>query len=306
MKFKNINGKIVDVPSVRGWLQTLHSLRKIWFKLEKEGFTFMSTRNFNQDPVENFFAAIRDHQGRNINPTCNNFIASFKTLTINNFQTIKSPGSNCEEDGSDGVLTNLKTFMCTEQEHTELETTMDERTALSIINRLKKYVASKELLNLNLDTYIAGFVAKKLIQKIGNCDKCKKNLTSVSGTGVQNTFIRFRAYTPKSLLFPESSFSAYFSELYFHCPQLFDMFCTGNNLKLNMSYIMKRITHFPHDCNKHNLQDIIIEFVTHFYILAKVRNIVKILKGLRQPPPGGYKDYLNNLAFTKSKMFLKK
>jgi hypothetical protein len=56
------------------------------------------TRNFSQDPLENFFGAVRSHAIRNNNPTCAGFIAPFKTLLINNMMSQKSVGSNCEED----------------------------------------------------------------------------------------------------------------------------------------------------------------------------------------------------------------
>ncbi|KAJ8726195.1 hypothetical protein PYW07_000893 [Mythimna separata] len=55
-------------------------------------------RNFNQDPLENFFGAIRSNGVRNINPNCNQFINSFKTLIVNNYNSPHSAGANCEED----------------------------------------------------------------------------------------------------------------------------------------------------------------------------------------------------------------
>ncbi|KAE9537635.1 hypothetical protein AGLY_006658 [Aphis glycines] len=73
-----------------------------------------SMKNFNQDPIENFFGSIRNHGIRNINPTPANFISSFKSLVIKNLTSSHSIGTNCEEDDCDRVLDNLKEFLFNE------------------------------------------------------------------------------------------------------------------------------------------------------------------------------------------------
>ena len=87
-------------PSLKNWVVSVEGLRYIWSNLEKKGFKFLSPRNSNQDPVENFFGCIRSHGHRNINPTCASFIQSFKSLLINNFVSRHSVGFNCENDQS--------------------------------------------------------------------------------------------------------------------------------------------------------------------------------------------------------------
>lgn len=56
-------------------------------------------RHLNQDPIENFFGAIRSHGCRNTNPTPEKFEGAFTTLLINNFSSVHTPaGANCEKD----------------------------------------------------------------------------------------------------------------------------------------------------------------------------------------------------------------
>lgn len=56
---------------------------------------FLCPRNINQDPIDNLFDNIRSRGVRNNNPSCYQFVASYKTLIINNFVAAHSPGSNC-------------------------------------------------------------------------------------------------------------------------------------------------------------------------------------------------------------------
>nr|CAI5840766.1 unnamed protein product [Callosobruchus analis] len=74
------------------------------------GFNFVSPRNFNQDPLENFFCSIRRHGMRNINPDCHSFKNSYKSLLIANYMSSKSPSSNCEDDGTHGLSSLESSF----------------------------------------------------------------------------------------------------------------------------------------------------------------------------------------------------
>lgn len=80
------------IPSIANWITTIQGLQLICKRLLKAGFKYILLRNFNQDPIENFFGSIRSHGLRNINPTPANFISSFKSLVINNFTSTHSVG----------------------------------------------------------------------------------------------------------------------------------------------------------------------------------------------------------------------
>ncbi|CAG9090204.1 unnamed protein product [Plutella xylostella] len=61
-------------------------------------------RHLNQDPIENFFGAIRSHGCRNTNPTPERFESAFTTLLINSLTSVHAPGGNCEKDLGEALL----------------------------------------------------------------------------------------------------------------------------------------------------------------------------------------------------------
>lgn len=99
IKFKSVvkkNGsesiKYESIPSVKNWVQNIKTFKEKWhYLISKHDVKNLITRNFNQDPLENFFSGIRSNGIRNVNPTCNQFCNAFKTLIINNFNSSHSP-----------------------------------------------------------------------------------------------------------------------------------------------------------------------------------------------------------------------
>ena len=105
-----ISDKKTRPPSLRNWVSSIKAVARLWKNLKAEGFKFLSIRNLNQDALENFFAVIRAHGIRNVNPTCSAFRDAFKTCILNNFLSPHSPSANCEVDESAGILDSLKDF----------------------------------------------------------------------------------------------------------------------------------------------------------------------------------------------------
>lgn len=103
---------LVTVPSLTNLGFTLEEFIKLSEKLlYEEGFNYILTRALNQDPLENFFSAIRSHGVRHVSPDVTHFETSFKALLINNFLTAHSPNANCNAYFSVGALSNLKEFL---------------------------------------------------------------------------------------------------------------------------------------------------------------------------------------------------
>ena len=71
------------------------------------GVKALETRNVNQDALENMFGQIRDCGRRDINPTPKSFVSGFKTYLVNNIYR-HSMGANCEDDGAECLLSDLK------------------------------------------------------------------------------------------------------------------------------------------------------------------------------------------------------
>lgn len=110
------NHKRIVIPSITNFINNLKCFQYLWKKLEAKGFKFLRLRNINQDPLENFYCLIRSEAGRNVNPSCTSFAASYRSLIINNFFAIHSSSCNCEEDKDDDVLNTLTSLLTSEEE----------------------------------------------------------------------------------------------------------------------------------------------------------------------------------------------
>lgn len=80
-------------------------------KLEDMGFTYLKSRSFNPDSVENLFSLIRSQGARNVNSTCSTFIASYRTLIINHCLSSKKVGTNCENNLFNSGLDNFRSML---------------------------------------------------------------------------------------------------------------------------------------------------------------------------------------------------
>ncbi|KAI4455727.1 transposase protein [Holotrichia oblita] len=105
-------------PAVlQSWIETLKGFKVIRHRLFQKGYKNFPARAFNQDALENFFGQIRQHDMRNINPSCNTFTQYYKTLLVNNFVSYKSRNFNCEDDECSNLLTDVRTFISQKQEN---------------------------------------------------------------------------------------------------------------------------------------------------------------------------------------------
>ena len=93
-------------PALQNWIHTLKGFKILKSYLLDLGFAGFRTRDFNQDPLENFFSLVRQHGGKNTNPTCSAFTGYYKSLLINLLFS-NSGRQNCEADCSENLL-NVK------------------------------------------------------------------------------------------------------------------------------------------------------------------------------------------------------
>jgi hypothetical protein len=156
MFFKNLQSGQREVPhSLKNWSVTLRGLEEIVTSLKDLDFNFLLTRNINQDPLENFFCQIREHDGRNVNAAPAQFRQYFKTILINNYNTAHSLNANCQEEGSADILSLVKTFVTQGVAEAEVE---------PLVNFNEFVIPSYDysyLTKISL-SYVSGFIIKKL------------------------------------------------------------------------------------------------------------------------------------------------
>ncbi|XP_047041454.1 uncharacterized protein LOC124645663 [Helicoverpa zea] len=180
-------------PSKDGWIWTLNGLEMVWKILSAKHTTVksLSTRRFQQDPLENLFGCIRFNCGSNSNPTVAQFVAGLKTAVISNMAHTSS--GNCELDSNSAIITNFKKLLTpatdmhteTEQSESVIENEIEENIISSLEQNLEE--GSSEL---QACAYVCGFIIKKY-KNI--CKNCKNILVSETPEEVHN-FIEFKNY----------------------------------------------------------------------------------------------------------------
>ncbi|CAK1603601.1 unnamed protein product, partial [Parnassius mnemosyne] len=191
MKYINNNGKEVTVPSVTSWVKTIEGFKLITNKLRAEGVNSLLLRNLNQDPLENFFGAIRAHGYNNIMPNSAAFESAFKTLLINNITSPHSIQGNCEKDDSI-CLKSLKSLIyqnCNVEDANDIMEIIDEHLNIDLINT-QLILESRSRVHVEkcaAIAYCSGWIAtkaKKFIFK--KCKTCQNNLTSSNNEDFHN------------------------------------------------------------------------------------------------------------------------
>ncbi|KAJ8910405.1 hypothetical protein NQ315_011369 [Exocentrus adspersus] len=199
--FSKDKKQYVSTPSLKNLSKTARGFIYLSEKLLAHGFKFILPREINQDPLENFFAAIRSHGIRNTSPNVTQFTSSYKALLVNNFLSSHSPSSNCEEDFSDSALDSLHCFLTGDSIPGVRPLEDDDGEDYSIPSHVsiqKRTRVGNATLN-----YIAGYVAKKALKDTNNCESCKKLLLHRKDFPEKNLeFIEARQYKGIKLLKP--------------------------------------------------------------------------------------------------------
>lgn len=164
-------------------------------------------RNFNQDPIENFFGAIRSLGYRSNNPSTQGFSSAYKTLMLNNLTTSHSIGSNCEEDFSEGALASYNLLFSKINNDDTQNIYREPRVADGLVKN--KSVCTPELSYLKFQTqnYIAGFIIKKLNTILfKNCKICIRQICTDSVSKSHDLVIAREYNEQLNLKYPNVSF----------------------------------------------------------------------------------------------------
>jgi hypothetical protein len=212
-----------EVPhSLKNWSVTLRGLEEIVSSLKDLDFNFLLTRNINQDPLENFFCQIREHDGRNVNAAPTQFRQYFKTILINNYSTAHSLNANCQEEGSADILSSVKMFVT--------QGVAEEAEVEPLINFNEFVIPSYDysyLTKISLG-YVSGFIVKKL--KLP-CETCKSNVVCTDAIAVWHNLSLEKEYVDKV---PK--------KLKYCTPKFLRLLCQYYNI---IMYCLPKICHLP-------------------------------------------------------------
>lgn len=256
-----------SVPTLRNFVRTIEGFQEIWKILNiKYGLNSMLTRNFNQDPIENFFGNVRSLGFRNVSPDCVSFKGAYKTLLLNNFTSTHSVNANCEEDKNSCLqgyrfFIENKSFSGPKSQHIMLNIPLAEIS--DVDNDDEKGVLQRN--------YVAGFVLSKTLQKIvKECENCRNSLCGDPKSN-ENEFIRHKEYDhhKTNLVYPSVELSKCFNEIQKTTIGYLKSQPNEPNLMHNIKDLALIFTSFNFiNCNIHKTQ------VTHFIIFSVIKIII--------------------------------
>lgn len=204
MKFTGIiSNKSTNVPSLSSWLKTIQNFQALSLHMHKLGVNSLLLRHFNQDPIENFFGAIRAQGWSNIMPTAAGFQAAYKTLLVNNMVSAHSVGANCEKDQGK-CLQSLKYLFKEETKEVQPHQIeiVEEHLFLQCINtdellRSESHVDRERCAAIG---YCSGWLIKTAKKKVyKTCATCKNDLESEELEDFHK-FIKAKEYNGKDWL----------------------------------------------------------------------------------------------------------
>ncbi|KAL0820225.1 hypothetical protein ABMA28_006146 [Loxostege sticticalis] len=278
MKFVTSSGKKETVPTIDNWVWTLEGIKVLLQKvMSKYGVTSVWLRHLNQDPLENFFGAVRSHGCRNTNPTCDQFESAYATLLINNLSSVHAQGKNCEMD----FCNSLHNFIIDDAAKAPATCTFDaeifefQHTPIEDKEQDPRIIAPI--------MYMSGYFVKKSKTKIyKKCSLCASNLSSQN----EIEYIKYREYagrrwlcTPsKPLIELVSKFQDiinYMIRKYIAEINLKEMIKTAIMILVDFDFI-KCMTH------KDKLIDYLINIVIRCFLFNYCKMINSISSGKRQ------------------------
>lgn len=165
---------------------TLLGIKLLSLELKEEGFDQIKTRNLQQDPLENFFSAIRIKGGNSRNPTSHQFQVSFRCLFCCHL-LIPSSAGNCETSSTEfyGELDSLEKIIPVRKRKkkpvtsaSQLKPDKPPKTNTMSVSSLfyeKKLNQKLKLLNQQEDmvaVYVGGACLQNQLRRL-KCSQCK-------------------------------------------------------------------------------------------------------------------------------------
>lgn len=280
MKFVNAAGKVYAyVPTINNWVWTLEAIEVLLKKLQIDhDVTSVWLRHLNQDPLENFFGAIRSHGCRNNNPTCDQFENSYATLLINNLNSGYIRGKNCEGDFCDA----LHALLITENSEAKSTETLDFSEFIDMELLSIQQLENDPTIMAPLE-YVNGYFLKKLKSKIfKGCHICSSKLMAPEGH--ESKYIKFREYAGRRwLCYPSNDFNKLLIDIKHIIYEILKKNIYKKLLKECLKTTVLAIADFNvfNDCQEHRKKniDFIINILIRFMIYNSCKNINKIMTG---------------------------
>ena len=233
-----------SLPCLAGWKMAIRTLLALWDDLhQNHDVKFLLTDRLNQDCLENLFSQVRGNAGRIDNPSAGQLRTILRQIMVDQI-FVHSKGSNCEEDSSKFLLrlSALKRARQVQPQFAPEDNAEDYTDLLLIATPLPppkdQYLQAAED---NVLTYIAGYIASKLLLKV--CEMCKCMLTGPL-TGSQNQLLivhkQYEHLKDRGLEIPSSQLVMAVQQLEKAYIRNVDRLLPGNHVKAQLLHILKK------------------------------------------------------------------
>lgn len=186
------------MPSIINWISNIETFLEMWELLKKEHqICNIITRQFNQDPLENFFCGIRSNGVRNTNPTCAQFVNAYKTLLVNNLVSPHSVNANCEAD--DNKCLQSLCHLLNDPQDSAMQEKNSNFHIDSFIDNLSLPITvgddEHNVLYNESKRYVAGYIINKCQKIFKSCNICRNIFINPERDPATYTY--YRDYTKK-------------------------------------------------------------------------------------------------------------
>lgn len=266
------------IPSVTNFIKTINGMEAICkVLLDKYGFDAVLTRNFNQDPVENFFGNIRSYGARNNAPNTTSFEGAFKALLLNNYNIPQSKKANCEEDMNE-CLQGLHFFLTEKQDAPEIP--KEENIILDEILMPQNHLLQADAGQRN---YVCGWVLTKCLQHVvKSCKYCRQNILDTNNENRSNSFIKAKEYDKKKwLCYPNEALQNCFHDIQNIIESFLRKDVPKHDVRKTINAVADVLVDYPFNCTTH--REKLKEYFTEMTIIVMLhswcRSINRILAG---------------------------
>lgn len=269
------------VPSIKNFIKTIEGMQELWKILcQNYYFDYMLTRNFNQDPVENFFGNIRSLGARNVSPNTIGFEGAFKALLLNNYNSPHSLQANCEED--DNKCLQTLDFFFKENKNSPDKPDVPEEIEVPFRDEFVHEINEGER-DLGQGAYVCGWVLSKCLKLIiKNCKTCKKDVLGQQDHH-NNSYILAKEYykNKKWLNYPSLELSQCFKEIQSVCVSHLKKNAPRVQVKNTIKMYTDIFVSFPFKCETHkdNLKKKFEDLTINVLLYSWCRSINRILSG---------------------------
>lgn len=264
-----------------GLIQTINGILELWSTLKNTPEQkYLITSHFNQDPLENIFAVVRNNRGSyERNPSALRLARNLKLIT---FQQMIAPDNSGYEDSNSESLLSLSDMEKNNENYTQIFESEDlpdfedfDDLFLNENEENFNELSIEKKIEKNALSYVAGYFTQKLKKKY-NCESCYTFLVNKNYdlNDLSLSLIKNRLYNDESQLHvPSNNFRKIFENTYRLFNAYFDKNAASKNILVNFLELANHKNIWQFGCKQHESKS--LKYLCICFIRFKIKLINK-------------------------------